>query len=563
MAFTSKKYDDCKESVFPTAYDFDDDNYMQDLSSDDWFNVRQYENALNNGDESSAITHYNNIPNVEQKIFSASRWNKLRDAIKATQKYFIEEIEQLFRDTNTFISEKSNEIKEIIEQLFQQTGTYDNSKTYYRGDIATYVIDGDTYSYLCNNNSTQGIVPTNTAYWTCLTIKGDKGDPGVYNPRGEYQNEVTYYKYDCVAYNGASYIAIDTVINVVPDSDSTKWQVFLKGSLTDADTVDGKHADDFAPSGFGLGKACQIISEQNLNNIDGTGFFMGSLLTNCPSNDNGENSTAYGYRDDFWWYVEQFVHRDNYKRQVAYTVNSGIEYNNAVYTRAKDNGSWSKWEKTNEGNFVEYKEAVEDLFKVNPKGTCICKWDTATENTPLKAGLTVSGAGMAIINNTVGSQYTTYLVMPAESSDIFVAVSVNGELYKDWKKVSDADTLEGYTSSDFAKIASKNLSVFSIDQSQSNYVQLNIGDMVLKIAYGRAVASNQASQTILYGTVFQGVPTVLVDGTIKSGIQDTKNIIITNKDYSQFTIKRNVSSSLMTDRINEDITYVDWVAIGI
>lgn len=97
-------------------------------------------------------------------------------------------------------------------------------------------------------------------------------------------------------------------------------------------------------------------------------------------------------------------------------------------------------------DFVEYKEAVTDLFKVNPNGVCICKWDTATENTPLKAGLTVSEAGTAIINNAAGSQYTTYLVMPAGSSDIFVAVSVNEELYGDWKKISDggnADTVNG------------------------------------------------------------------------------------------------------------------------
>lgn len=86
-------------------------------------------------------------------------------------------------------------------------------------------------------------------------------------------------------------------------------------------------------------------------------------------------------------------------------------------------------------DFLNYIGAVSDLFAVNQ--TCVCRYNEATLNTPLKKGLTDSGVGLCIVNNEAGTEYTTYLVIPAGSSDYYAASSRDGVEHVAWHKVSD------------------------------------------------------------------------------------------------------------------------------
>lgn len=83
-----------------------------------------------------------------------------------------------------------------------------------------------------------------------------------------------------------------------------------------------------APAGYGLGTTCQDKSSQDCNNILVTGFYMGSNMTNKPS------GCTQG-----WIYLLVMRHNDSWVRQVAYDFGTASQ----VYTRVKQNGSWTAW----------------------------------------------------------------------------------------------------------------------------------------------------------------------------------------------------------------------------
>ena len=83
-----------------------------------------------------------------------------------------------------------------------------------------------------------------------------------------------------------------------------------------------------APAGYGLGTTCQDKSNQDCNNILVTGFYMGSNMTNKPS------GCTQG-----WIYLLVMRHNDSWVRQVAYDFGTASQ----VYTRVKQNGSWTAW----------------------------------------------------------------------------------------------------------------------------------------------------------------------------------------------------------------------------
>lgn len=129
--------------------------------------------------------------------------------------------------------------------------------------------------------------------------------------------------------------------NFDPDTKANISHTHIKANITDfpnslpanggnADTVDGKHASDFAPSGYGLGGTCRSVSG-DWDSYVNTGFYMGSSLTNSPPATNGSHS---------WWYVLVMLHNIS----PGYVLQLATDFNNkATYRRAKVNGAWSAW----------------------------------------------------------------------------------------------------------------------------------------------------------------------------------------------------------------------------
>lgn len=83
------------------------------------------------------------------------------------------------------------------------------------------------------------------------------------------------------------------------------------------------NAINFAKS-YGLGVDAKLISDTNLNSLDGTGFYRGTNLGNAPTNE--------------WYYIIHVKSDANAKYQIAVRVG-----NEKFFTRRQSAGAWSAW----------------------------------------------------------------------------------------------------------------------------------------------------------------------------------------------------------------------------
>lgn len=72
---------------------------------------------------------------------------------------------------------------------------------------------------------------------------------------------------------------------------------------------------------------CRRIPNNNANDINTTGFFMGQNVANAPQVKNA------------WVYIESKVHNDLYQNQIA----TDLHNSEKRWTRHKTSGTWSDW----------------------------------------------------------------------------------------------------------------------------------------------------------------------------------------------------------------------------
>lgn len=102
---------------------------------------------------------------------------------------------------------------------------------------------------------------------------------------------------------------------------------------TNADTVDGKHASDFAPSGFGLGTVAQgLANGTDLNTVKTTGFYRVNAGVNIPPRVTGDNS-------NIWHFLIVVQHDTNYLVQIVFEYSTGV-----MFTRSLVGGTWNSWQ---------------------------------------------------------------------------------------------------------------------------------------------------------------------------------------------------------------------------
>lgn len=103
------------------------------------------------------------------------------------------------------------------------------------------------------------------------------------------------------------------------------------------DTVDGKHASDFAPTGFGLGVALSSVSVADPDNATITGMYYAASNAKLPAGVQDGTLLVLAYSSA--WLTQQL--------QDLRT--------NRTFTRVKSNGIWSGW---NEVSYTNYKPYV-------------------------------------------------------------------------------------------------------------------------------------------------------------------------------------------------------------
>lgn len=80
---------------------------------------------------------------------------------------------------------------------------------------------------------------------------------------------------------------------------------------------------------FGIGGNCRYY-EGDLNNLYGTGFFMGWNLQNKPPIENNA--------PDQWVYILNMSHNENYQKQLAFDF-----FSNRFFIRTQVGGIWDNW----------------------------------------------------------------------------------------------------------------------------------------------------------------------------------------------------------------------------
>jgi hypothetical protein len=135
-------------------------------------------------------------------------------------------------------------------------------------------------------------------------------------------------------------------ITLTPDDTNKRVTIAVSGKVPNAawadgavnagnaDTVDGKHAVDFAPAGFGLGTSAAEISNIDLNTLLGklqSGWYKGCNMPNAP--------------DTGWWYLTHIAYSDvNWCTQYVTAFGSGNTYAAGMtFIRAYHSNAWTTW----------------------------------------------------------------------------------------------------------------------------------------------------------------------------------------------------------------------------
>lgn len=135
---------------------------------------------------------------------------------------------------------------------------------------------------------------------------------------------------------------------------------------------------------FGLGGNCINMLTTDLDSYPAkTGFYMGH---------DGANRPTTVYTSDDWWYVEQLVHNDDYRVQIARSFFDG----NRQYQRVKENGTWKVWARI---------PSTENMLNIiYPVGSI---YMSGTLDTPAKVAAAIGGTWIAVEQGKVIAGYSS------------------------------------------------------------------------------------------------------------------------------------------------------------
>lgn len=183
----STTYTDLTETKFPNAVD--DLSRMSDLASSDLTLVNQYYTYYNAGNLTAAAQLLADNPTLINKLFNAAKFNILRDALIALERFYLS-------DVQTYINSTRQSLQGEIDK-FTALGAYSATTQYVKHNIVTSNGNG----YACTADC-KGKAPGTTAganYWQLIVNKGDKGDSGTgLSFRGQYSSTTAYTLNDCV-----------------------------------------------------------------------------------------------------------------------------------------------------------------------------------------------------------------------------------------------------------------------------------------------------------------------------------------------------------------------------
>ena len=220
----SATYQDLEFTTFPDA--IQNFTTMQDVTASDGALIKQYQEAMENGDLEIAQKIYQQIPDANAKIINSIKINTIQDTAMALERFFK-------NDLTNYVSQKQEEWLNIVNQ-FTLIGNYNNQSSYLKHNLVYYPDESSNVVYMAITDVPSGISPLNPSYWRQLTIQGEKGDKGDgISYVGEWQSTVSYEENVLVTYKNGLYLSLQSLnIGNIPSNSLTYWQ--LIGDLTPA-----------------------------------------------------------------------------------------------------------------------------------------------------------------------------------------------------------------------------------------------------------------------------------------------------------------------------------------
>ena len=179
-------------------------NRFTDLTLDTIEYAKQYNNYMTKGDFKNAAQVLTSHPELDTSLINAANLNRIIDAIKCIETFYVEDVQKYLIEIIKFRSE------------------YNSSTKYSKYDLVVY----NDIGYLCISSTCPiGTLPTNENYFVALTLQGDQGVPGLgLNFSGSWSATTTYPKDSCVTYNNILYASVvDNNLGKTPGQNSSYW----------------------------------------------------------------------------------------------------------------------------------------------------------------------------------------------------------------------------------------------------------------------------------------------------------------------------------------------------
>lgn len=193
---------------FPDAVSIRD--YVKDLDITTKVFYEQYCTLVATGN----FTEANKIKDEHLKnvLIDAFFFNGILDDISALQ--------QLFHD----------DIESWVFNISKYAGVYSSTTKYSKFNVVSYVHEGAIQFYQAHALEIPiATLPTNENYWTCVTLRGEKGDPGLGMSYGGLWNELMQYTTDqFIVCDNAFWICVSPNTNSHPSKTNGDWGLMLE-----------------------------------------------------------------------------------------------------------------------------------------------------------------------------------------------------------------------------------------------------------------------------------------------------------------------------------------------
>ena len=155
---------DCPFTNFPTAADTIDRKI--DVSLDLVNDLQKYYDYIDAKDFESVQKLLTENPRLSQCVITSKDLNVLRDGMVAMQRWIL------------------NYIGEYLVKFSKPKGTWNKDTKYEKYNVITYTVGNAIQTYIAFPKSQTtldipiGTLPTDNNYWTCITLRGEKGESG-------------------------------------------------------------------------------------------------------------------------------------------------------------------------------------------------------------------------------------------------------------------------------------------------------------------------------------------------------------------------------------------------